>query len=484
MRPGMVLMGGSLLAILAIALIVATLLSREYVAAREAALRAASNVQELIEADVQRNAELYDSSLEGMISAWQRPDLDQLSPRLRHLVLFDRSSIASYKGDLVIIDRDGTIVADSTSLQPRQDNFSDREFFQAHQQKNSLDLQVGPPFKARWGFKDWCITFSRRLPSRDGSFVGVASAAMRLAYFKQLFRSLDIGKSSSVSLINNDGLMLARQPETDGRDYVGEDFSHTPNFQRFLAEGSGHFVAPSTLDGVKRLYTFSRVGELPLIVVVAQSLEEVYGAWSRNAAMISAVTALLCMGIFGLALLLNRQLRLRQVAEHELAMLALTDSLTGVANRRRLDQALNHEWARGARTGQPLSVLMIDVDHFKAFNDRHGHHGGDEALRDVARTLLISARRPGDLAARYGGEEFVVVLPETALEGGRLIAEQIRQAVEQLPPFPPDTAPVTISIGIATQVPMHGERLASLLTRADQALYQAKHNGRNRVEVG
>jgi len=137
---------------------------------------------------------------------------------------------------------------------------------------------------------------------------------------------------------------------------------------------------------------------------------------------------------------------------------------------------------RGMRSGKSLSLLMIDVDHFKAFNDRHGHHGGDVALRNVAQTISANIRRPGDLAARYGGEEFLVVLPETDLAGARVLAEKIRAAIESLPPFEEDPLPITASIGIASHLPHAADRPEQLFNVADKALYLAKRNGRNRVE--
>jgi diguanylate cyclase (GGDEF)-like protein len=481
-RSEILLMSGSALAVIAILTIVTFLLIREYGNARDTAVRSANNVVQLIDADVQRNAELYDTSLLGMIAASKRPDLASISPTLRHLVLFDRSTAAPYKGDLLLLDQNGYILADSTSIIPRHDNFSDRPHFKQHRDNPSLELNVGGPFQSRWGFKDWCISFSRRIPTDDGQFVGIATAAMRLAYFNQLFRSLDVGHNSFITLINTNGVVLARQPETAGKNYVAQDLNKAPNFQRILKDGTGSFAALSVLDNVDRIYTFSRVGDLPLIVVVAQAREEVYAVWKRNAWLVGTATSMLCLGILWLSYLLGKQLRLRQRAERELAELASTDSLTGLANRRRLDQVLKQEWSRGSRSGQPLSLLMIDVDHFKAFNDRHGHHGGDEALRQVAHTIAGTIRRPGDLAARYGGEEFSVVLPGTTLDGAKAIAEKIRAAIQALPRFPNDAYSITVSIGLASQTPTLTDTHADLFVVADKALYEAKKRGRNRVE--
>jgi diguanylate cyclase (GGDEF)-like protein len=477
------LMLGSALAVAAILAIVTWLLFRELATANEAAVRSANNVVQLIDADVQRNAELYDTSLQGLIAAWRRPDIMTISPELRQLVLFDRATAAPYKGDLVLLDDTGRILADSTSPTPRLDNFSDRPGFQKHRESDSLALQVDGPYLSRWGFKDLCISFSRRLPSDNGQFVGIASASMRLSYFDQLFRTLDIGPTSTVNLLSAEGVLLARQPGDNNRTFVGQNFSMRPNFKRILSEVNGSFAAVSELDGANRLYTFSRVGDLPLIVVVAQSRDDVYAVWKRNAMLVAGATGLLCIGILWLSWLLGRQLQLRQHAERELAGLAATDGLTGLANRRSLDQALKQEWARGMRSGKPLALLMIDVDHFKAFNDRHGHHGGDVALRSVAQALASSIRRPGDLAARYGGEEFMVVLPETNKAGACVLAEKLRLAIEALPPFGDDTVSITVSIGVATHSPMTHDVPEPLFHAADRALYRAKNNGRNRVEV-
>ncbi|MCF5632818.1 diguanylate cyclase, partial [Pseudomonas syringae] len=271
-------------------------------------------------------------------------------------------------------------------------------------------------------------------------------------------------------------------PDLDGQDLIGKDYSHTANFQRILKEGDGSFSALSTQLNAQRLYTFSRVGNLPLIVVIGQSEEEVYAVWKRNAWLVTTATSVLCLGILWLTWLLSRELRRRRRAEDALASLAATDGLTGLDNRRQLDEAMDTEWARAQRSGKRLSLLMIDVDHFKAFNERHGHQGGDEALRLVAQTISHNIRRPGDRLARYGGEEFVVVLPETDLKGAMMIAENIRRSVEALPLFKGAEHPFTVSIGVASGVVRHGDKLETFFGIADKALYQAKNNGRNRVE--
>jgi len=171
-------------------------------------------------------------------------------------------------------------------------------------------------------------------------------------------------------------------------------------------------------------------------------------------------------------------------SNRKLTSLAELDGLTGLPNRRRLDQKLADELSRCARNQAPLSAIMIDIDHFKRFNDTHGHLAGDECLRQVATSLAAELRRPADLVGRYGGEEFCAVLPETPAAGASSMAEQMRARVSQLKlQTPGGPARVTISLGVATLVPKLGDNAATIITPADTALYTAKGDGRNLVRV-
>ncbi|WP_258911547.1 sensor domain-containing diguanylate cyclase [Pseudomonas putida] len=479
-HPELTLNLGSCLAVLAIVAIVSFLLARERDSVELSAIRSSNNIVQLIESDILRNAELYDQSLQGLIWAVGRKELPEIPGPLRQRLLFNEAFVDRKRGDVLWLDKQGNVVGDSTSNVPRQANFGDTGVFKAHQRDANLGLLVGPPFKARLGGLDWCISFSRRISGPDGEFAGLAAGALRLSYFSELFKRLDIGDDSSINLFNADGQLLARQPSRPQDPPIGSNYAERPNFKRILSEQSGNFTARSGSDGNPRIYTFARVAQLPLIVLVVHSADEVFQSWRRTAILVSVATGVLCVGILWLTLLLGRELRRRQEAEQGLATLAATDSLTGLANRRRLDQVLRQEWARAQRNRKPLAVLMVDVDHFKAFNQRHGHAGGDHALREVAKTIEASIRRPADLAARYGGEEFQVVLPETDLAGARLLAERIRTSVEALAPFADDAHSVTVSIGIGLSGTQHD--LSSVLGAADEALYRAKAKGRNRVE--
>jgi diguanylate cyclase (GGDEF)-like protein len=175
-----------------------------------------------------------------------------------------------------------------------------------------------------------------------------------------------------------------------------------------------------------------------------------------------------------------------EAANAELQRLACVDGLTDLCNRRELDLSLTREARRCARRKTPLSLVMIDIDHFKAFNDTFGHLEGDECLRRVAGALRTELKRPADIAARYGGEEFCLVLPDTDAAGAKEVAESVRQRVAALGiPQAPGLAviTVTVSLGVATCVADGNDHANDLIARADQALYRAKEMGRNRVEV-
>ncbi len=169
----------------------------------------------------------------------------------------------------------------------------------------------------------------------------------------------------------------------------------------------------------------------------------------------------------------------------ELRQLAVLDGLTGLVNRRSYERVLSREVRRAARSREPMTVAMIDVDEFKAFNDTLGHAAGDAVLRAVADVLRGAAQRAGDVVARYGGEEFVAVLPGVDAEGAARIGERMRSEVEQLavPRDDDDSAVVTISVGLATWVPYRDSAPPKIVEAADRALYQAKDEGRNRVVV-
>ena len=179
-----------------------------------------------------------------------------------------------------------------------------------------------------------------------------------------------------------------------------------------------------------------------------------------------------------------RDLTDEKMALIKLEQLATRDGLTGLANRRFFDDTLLAEWARAMRQTQPLSLLMVDVDNFKAYNDANGHLGGDECLKRIA-SAVSGEMRTNDLVARYGGEEFAVILPNQSLKGAAIVAERIRSRVErlQIPNRNTISGNVTVSIGAATALAAPDNNPSQLVATADAALYRAKHMGRNRISL-
>jgi diguanylate cyclase (GGDEF)-like protein len=190
--------------------------------------------------------------------------------------------------------------------------------------------------------------------------------------------------------------------------------------------------------------------------------------------------------------LIESRLRLAQRSLEEssqrFARLSQIDALTNLANRRRFDEFLEREWRRGIRQQTSISLVVVEVDYFKLFNDTYGHGTGDDCLREIAEVIASAARRPGDLAARLGGEEFAAILCDTDLEGARAVAHHVRSAVESLAidhetTLVQDLDVVTVSIGVASTLPDPNSGPSVLLYHADEALYLAKQEGHNCVRT-
>jgi diguanylate cyclase (GGDEF)-like protein len=195
---------------------------------------------------------------------------------------------------------------------------------------------------------------------------------------------------------------------------------------------------------------------------------------------------MLSVGILLFSLMIEAYLGVLRRVDKELQDAALVDGLTCIPNRRRFFEQLNREWPRAQRYFRPVTVVIADVDNFKKYNDIYGHVRGDRCLHDVAQAMFKCIHRPGDLLARYGGEEFAIVLPETTLEAAREVADKCRQAVEDAQIEHKGNAQygvVTVSMGVACVVPEDGLTFGELIEMADQALYESKEKGRNRVSV-
>jgi diguanylate cyclase (GGDEF)-like protein len=218
----------------------------------------------------------------------------------------------------------------------------------------------------------------------------------------------------------------------------------------------------------------------------------IYAEWWRRALGLGIVLLSLCGVTAGLTWWLRRELERREQAEAKLlaanvrlAAQATTDALTGLGNRRRFDDALAQEWDRAVRGRRSLSLILIDADCFKGFNDTYGHQRGDEALRLIAGSIRAAANRASDTTCRIGGEEFAVILPEIDLAGAEVVAERIRTAVMgwATPHMAGPHGVLTVSCGVASVPEVLAHNGAALVAEADAALYAAKGAGRNQVRA-
>ncbi|UVE16959.1 sensor domain-containing diguanylate cyclase [Pseudomonas sp. LS44] len=469
-------------------------------AARDARLQEAqsstSNLAYALARHAQDTLIKADTVLVGLVERLQTDGQGPAAmPRLERFMKLQTGGLSQLLG-LFAFDRDGNWLANSFNHLPSGVNNSDREYFQFHRDNPGSGPHVGLPVRSRTT-GDWIIPVSRRVDDAQGQFAGVVLAAINMSYFQQFYDTFDLKDHGAITLARDDGTLLVRQPYLESM--IGKKLSSSPIFSTYLRQqpvGNARFV--SVMDGVERLYSYRHLEGYPLVVTAALSRDEALASWRSESYRQAAATlfVVVLLGLFGFYLirliksgmLAAEQLRSArdslETLNQRLEKLALEDELTGLANRRCLMARLDEEVLRATRHQRPLALVLLDVDHFKQFNDLYGHNAGDECLRNVAQALRCGQKRPGDLAARYGGEEFCVLLPETDAAGAESVAELIRHTLQaqHIVHAGSSFGVVTISAGLHVLVPSgEGESAAALLHCADRALYQAKAAGRNRV---
>ena len=396
---------------------------------------------------------------------------------------------------LFVYGADGSWLATSLS-HPVKGNNSDREYFSYHRANLSLAVHVGPPIISR-STGVWIIPVSRRVNRPDGSFGGVVLVTLKINFFERIYNEIDIGKTGTVLLALSNGTLVYRRP-FDER-LIGTDISKGPVLQALSTRSAGSSILVSKIDRIERLYSYRHVDGYPFVVAVGRTKTELLSQWQRSSLFLGGAVLVIC-AMFGLlASKLVRQISIRDKLDQKLRarsddlkqhniglqILANTDKLTNIANRLMFDEILDQEFKRAQRGDDSLSLILLDVDFFKKFNDRYGHVAGDAVLRSIGRIMTEQVTRAGDLAARYGGEEFVVILPSTGRNGAIAVAERIREGILALKIAHLD-APwgrVSASFGVTTVYPgqHRGSLSADVVNRADQQLYEAKRTGRNRV---
>ncbi|MDB5764594.1 MAG: hypothetical protein JWQ21_3589 [Herminiimonas sp.] len=482
-HPSAIITGTVLLTVIMLALF-ATVIMQARTAAADRAAETSANLALVIERDVTRTFQYTDLSLQAFSQRVLDPEIMRMPTYYRHQALFDRATTTGkYLGAMLYVNEHGKIVEDSGAGQPRSGAFDDRSWFQAHKDNPNVGLYISAPFYSRLRGDDPSLGLSRRVNHADGSFAGVVVAAIRLEYFRHLMSGIELGAHGSVALMRPDGTLVMRFPANGS--VIGRSLKGTDNFDHFAATGEKTFFGSGGTDGERRLYVFRKFAEFPMLVRVAPGVKDIYASWQRHSLYIAIFVLLLAGALVTMAVFLSLEFRHRLKIETDLRLLSRTDSLTGLNNRRTLDGSLKYEWNRMKRSKRPMSVLFIDIDRFKMFNDTYGHQAGDDALTAVAQAIAGCVQRPSDTAARFGGEEFVVILPETGATGALSIATAVHQAVRalQIEHAGSEHRTMTVSIGVATSGDMAIVSADDLMHAADKALYSAKQAGRNTTVV-
>ncbi|MDF2117454.1 diguanylate cyclase [Roseiarcaceae bacterium H3SJ34-1] len=274
--------------------------------------RAASNVVAVVEQDIARSIENFDLSLLGVIRGLGEPEVTPLTGRARSMALFDNAATAPYINAIVVLDETGKVAEDSRQGFSGANDFSDRNYFKVHKDNPNAGMYMSPPLKSRVN-DGWIIALSRRISNPDGSFGGVVVGTLQLGYFQALFEHLLLGKDGTITLVQSDGTLVARKaPEWSD---IGRNFSNIGLFKHFPAARAGNFEAVTTIDGIARRYTYSQIKQLPLVVSVGISVDEIYAPWRQKALTIGIALACLLLATLALAIVLSHELIRRKRAD-------------------------------------------------------------------------------------------------------------------------------------------------------------------------
>ena len=367
-----------------------------------------------------------------------------------------------------LTDKDGNAIVKSMVPHPVGMNYRERDYFRFLSSHDTRDVFIGQPVKSKVD-GSLNITVSRRINAKDGSFAGIVVTSVSMNFFRKLFETVQFKSGGFISLVADNGMLLASIPDSFGDGELAA----------LAAAPAGALEYLSPKDSLNRVGASNHLSHYPMTAMVAQNSSAVLSGWYGQLPVHGAIvlSILMVIGVLGYRVdQANRATRLQ----------ALRDGLTGLANRRCFDETIEREFRRAARNGRPLSLIMVDVDLFKTFNDQYGHPAGDACLRAISAGVQGVLRRPGDMAARYGGEEFAILLPETDVAGAVQIVGDMQAAIRTLA-IRHEAGPlgvVTLSAGVASWCP--GRLTATpawLVEAADAALYEAKALGRNSLTV-
>lgn len=438
-----------------------------------------------------------------VVDVLERMRHDGVSPagleRTRRVLLARLPALQQIDG-LYVTDEDGNLVISSQEKQEQEQdriiNAADRAYFSYHRNHSDLDVHLGVPIQSR-STSRWGFTLSRRYNKPDGNFGGVVVVNIRMDYFEKFYRSFDIGDAGAIVLIRSDGILLYRRPMRD--DMAGKSMIGTALFRAYQANNlTGSALIKSSQDGITRINVYRSVLSYPLFVAVAMSNDEILADWQRESLFHGGSVALLLLAFLYGGNKLVTQVNRRSKSEADaldaqakaerlsrsLEELAMKDDLTGMPNRRQFDAMLKSELDLAKTQQAAVSLIMLDVDHFKLFNHLYGHVSSDECLRSIASAIKSSLQQIPYLAARYGSEQFGIILPGCSQLTAIAFAEKISDAVRalEIPHWENESGVVSVSIGVSSLEPVDENDLgADLIRSADHALHTAKQRGHDQV---
>jgi len=432
----------------------------------------------MVEREISRNVDLIDLSIQGVADDIEQPTVMSLPITLRNQTLFSRAAAARYIRCVSVFDAGGELIANSLDSGEKLDPLFRNLFSAARQDVGSNQLLVGYPYLANDGITR-LVTFSRIVRTTDGKFDGMVTATVDLNYFSEVLLDLHIGYRTVIQVSLRQGPELIRTLEPESRVSA-----HTTLAQRLGEKFANGLARAMDRNSTGGAMTAQRaVPGTPMVVTVSLSSTDVFADWMQRCTQVMLLCVVVSLIFAALSAYLAHTLQMRARSEAAVDRLATTDALTELHNRRAFDRTYKHELEQTNTTGSAISVLFVDIDNFKLYNDHYGHVAGDHALQAIAREIRNCAKRSSDFVCRYGGEEFVVVLPGDDQAAATALAEKMRQAIQQLaiPHEATDIGTLTGSIGVASFNGGGSHGSASLLENADRALYAAKQAGRNRV---
>ncbi len=440
--------------------------------------------------------ELMDSHLRYAASALEEIDrdiylgggLEKVSAEEQHKVLVRLANLDKVVGhnlpfgSYFVVNYNGLSTSDSLAYPSASFNARDRDYFKWHEKMPGKQLHISKPVQSLLS-GETAVIISRRLSSANGEFVGLIGVHFNLQYFNDFYRRLGLEGRAAIFLGNTDGEAIFRYPYTEQIQTKG--ISSVAVFQDVLKERSGWSTAISpyeTGEEAKRIIGYRVSENFPILAIVSNTNKSVTDSWLQISSPQIGDILILLAGLAAMTFFVRRQLKLLE----KLSVEASRDSLTNLYNRRELEKSLMQEWNRSRRNNSPISVLFLDIDFFKRFNDSLGHGEGDRCLKRIAVILQTEFRRAADITARIGGEEMLCLMTDTGAEEALRSAENLLEKIRKAEIRHPDSDVakiVTVSIGVCTMIPQNDMAWPIIIENADRALYHAKQTGRNRISV-